>query len=73
MLYSTVTFDYLPISHTSSCFSPWQVDVDAASDVAKEYEVMSMPTFMFFKNGKVVARFSGASADKLRQIIETYI
>ena len=47
--------------------------MDAASDVAKEYEVMSMPTFMFFKNGKVVARFSGASADKLRQIIETYI
>jgi thioredoxin-like negative regulator of GroEL len=47
--------------------------VDAASEVAKQYEVMSMPTFLFIKGGQVVARFSGASVEKLRSVIETYI
>ena len=47
--------------------------MDSAADVAKEYAIQSMPTFLFFKNGAIVARFSGASVDKLRSVIETYI
>ena len=46
-----------------------KVDVDAGAEIAKEYEVMSMPTFVFIKGGKVVDRFSGASVEKLRQVI----
>ncbi len=45
----------------------FQVDVDKVPGIASEYRVNSMPTFMFFKDGKVVAQFSGASIDKLRQ------
>lgn len=42
-----------------------KVDVDECEDIAVEYGVSSMPTFVFIKNGKVVKNFSGASAEKL--------
>ena len=32
----------------------------------------SMPTFVFFKNGKEIDRFSGADEAKLEQLIERY-
>ncbi|KAJ1434197.1 thioredoxin-like protein [Ochromonadaceae sp. CCMP2298] len=47
-----------------------KVDVDVAQGVAARYEVMSMPTFLFLKGGKVVGRFSGASVQKLVETIE---
>lgn len=31
-----------------------KVDVDACEDIAAEYEISSMPTFVFIKEGKVV-------------------
>lgn len=51
-------------------FFPLQVDVDSNSDIAQEYGVNSMPTFVFIKDGKVVGKFSGASIDKLKQTIQ---
>jgi thioredoxin 1 len=46
-----------------------KVDVDQVKAIAKRYEIMSMPTFILFRNGKVVERFSGASIEKLRDMI----
>jgi thioredoxin 1 len=46
-----------------------KVDVDEGTEIAQAYNVMSMPTFIFIKNGKIVERFSGASVEKLRQVI----
>ncbi len=37
-----------------------KVDVDANSKVATEYGVMSIPTIIFFKNGKVSNQLVGA-------------
>jgi thioredoxin 1 len=54
-----------------------KVDVDAVQDVAQQYQVTAMPTFMFFKQGQQVAvngqpllrgadpRALGAAAEKL--------
>jgi hypothetical protein len=39
------------------------------AEIAQQYNVQSMPTFVFIMNGKVVDRFSGASVEKLRQVI----
>lgn len=36
-----------------------KVDVDSESDLAQLYGVMSIPTLIFFKNGKVINRAVG--------------
>jgi len=49
-----------------------KVDVDTNSKVATEYGVMSIPTIIFFKNGKVSNQLVGAlsKADLKRNIEE---
>jgi thioredoxin 1 len=37
-----------------------KVDVDQNQDLATQYSVFSIPTFMIFKNGKVASQFVGA-------------
>lgn len=39
-----------------------KLDVDKASDIAREYGVMSIPTIILFENGKEVKRFTGFMA-----------
>ncbi|KAK1119844.1 Cytoplasmic thioredoxin isoenzyme 2 [Melipona bicolor] len=47
-----------------------KVDVDECEDITSEYEITSMPTFVFIKNNKVLETFSGANYDKLKSTIE---
>lgn len=42
-------------------------------ELTGEYSVSSMPTFIFFKNGQKIESFSGASENKLREMIDKYI
>ncbi|KAG7295261.1 Cytoplasmic thioredoxin isoenzyme 2 [Plutella xylostella] len=46
-----------------------KVDVDECEDVAAEYNINSMPTFVFVKSSKKIEEFSGANPDKLKQVI----
>ncbi|CAI9116826.1 OLC1v1018090C1 [Oldenlandia corymbosa var. corymbosa] len=46
-----------------------KVDVDELEEVAKEYSIEAMPTFLFFKEGAVVDKFVGAKKDELTQTI----
>ncbi|KAG5900048.1 hypothetical protein JTB14_009126 [Gonioctena quinquepunctata] len=50
-----------------------KVDVDECEDIAMEYNISSMPTFVFIKNKNVVHTFSGANYEKLKQNIESNI
>ena len=45
-----------------------KVDVDDCQDVAADFNVDAMPTFVFLKGGKEVKRFSGADYNKLEEI-----
>jgi len=36
-----------------------KVDVDQNGELASEYSIFSIPTFIIFKDGKVVSQFSG--------------
>lgn len=52
-------------------FKVAKVNVDEANDLAQEYEVMSIPTFIIFKNGKEVGRVMGAQAkEKLLELLK---
>ncbi|KAH8244811.1 hypothetical protein KR032_000570 [Drosophila birchii] len=42
-----------------------KVDVDKYDELTERYKVRSMPTFVFLKNNRRVASFSGADEDKL--------
>lgn len=46
-----------------------KVDVDELGDVAQEYEISSMPTVLFFKEGKVVQKVIGANPAALKQAL----
>ncbi|CAI9780657.1 unnamed protein product [Fraxinus pennsylvanica] len=46
-----------------------KIDVDELSDVAKEFKVEAMPTFVLLKQGKEVERVVGAMKDELEKKI----
>ena len=48
-----------------------KVDVDELEEVAEQYEVEAMPTFLMFRDSEKVGNMTGASADKLRETITT--
>jgi len=47
-----------------------KVDVDECEDIASDYKVTVMPTFLFLKNGEKIDEFAGANEAKLRELIE---
>ncbi|XP_055907981.1 thioredoxin-2 [Eupeodes corollae] len=42
-----------------------KVDVDECEDIAVDYNISSMPTFVFIKNSAKIDEFSGANGDNL--------
>ncbi|TXG59055.1 hypothetical protein EZV62_016884 [Acer yangbiense] len=49
-----------------------KIDVDELSDVAQEFSVQAMPTFVLVKNGKEVDRVVGAKKDELEKKIQKH-
>ncbi|XP_024987299.1 thioredoxin H2-like isoform X2 [Cynara cardunculus var. scolymus] len=49
-----------------------KIDVDELPDVAKDYSVQAMPTFLLLKKGEEVGRVVGAKKDELRRMIEKH-
>lgn len=48
-----------------------KVNADDQAELAEEYAVMSIPTFILFKDGKEVERLSGAQAkEKLLELLK---
>lgn len=48
-----------------------KVDVDKASEIAREYGVMSIPTIIHFKNGQEIKRYTGfMSKENLLEFIK---
>lgn len=46
-----------------------KIDVDELSDVAQEFGVQAMPTFLLLKQGKEVERVVGGKKDELEKKI----
>lgn len=49
-----------------------KIDVDELEDVAQEFGVQAMPTFLLIKKGKEVDKVVGAKKDDLQKKIEKY-
>ena len=47
-------------------------DVEEATDLADEYNITAMPTFLFIKRGKEVARVRGADYQKLAHTLRLH-
>ncbi len=51
-----------------------KLDADAASVLAEQYEVRSLPTLQLFRNGRVVASKQGLMPDaSLRQLLDAQL
>ncbi|XP_044762662.1 thioredoxin-2 isoform X2 [Coccinella septempunctata] len=46
-----------------------KVDVDECEDIAMEYNISSMPTFIFIKRKETITSFSGANYEKLKALV----
>jgi thioredoxin 1 len=48
-----------------------KLDVDKNQEIAGKYQVMSIPTFLFFKGGQVVDKMvGGVQKEKLKEMID---
>lgn len=47
-----------------------QIDVDESADIASEYAVSAMPTFLFFKNGEKIQSVVGANPGLLTKTVK---
>eukprot|EP01107_Rhizomastix_libera_P004117 TRINITY_DN17139_c0_g1_i1.p1 TRINITY_DN17139_c0_g1~~TRINITY_DN17139_c0_g1_i1.p1 ORF type:complete len:224 (+),score=81.21 TRINITY_DN17139_c0_g1_i1:24-695(+) len=50
-----------------------KINVDSQQDIAASCGISSMPTFVFFKNGSEVKRFSGANRDLLLSTLKSLL
>ncbi len=50
-----------------------KVDVDEEPDLAAQFDVLSVPTVVFFRDGKKVDQIQGNYPDRIRQRIESLI
>lgn len=49
-----------------------KVDVDQAQEIAAEYRIRAMPTFLFFKNGQQVDMLEGADIQRLQSLVQQH-
>jgi len=55
------------LAHQYPSISFYKVDVDEASDIASSVGISAMPTFHFYKNGKLVDKIVGANLPALKR------
>jgi thioredoxin 1 len=48
----------------------YKIDVDEHPEVAEELEVASVPTFVMYKDKKVVSKLVGASAPRIEEMVK---
>lgn len=49
-----------------------KVDVDQGQEIAAEYRIRAMPTFMLFKNGQKLDAIEGADIQRLQQLVQQH-
>lgn len=64
-------YNQLSTAHaTPGKFAFVKVNVDEAREIAAQYGIQAMPTFLLFKDGKQIEEIKGADPRKLKSVIE---
>ncbi len=50
-----------------------KINVDEFMDTAEEYDVTSLPTFIFYNSGKLSEKFTGASVEKFNNYLNNFL
>ena len=50
----------------------FKCDVDQADDVSEQCNIEAMPSFVMFKGGQEIERFTGASEEALRAMVDRH-
>ncbi|KAJ4332710.1 mitochondrial thioredoxin [Ascochyta clinopodiicola] len=65
-------YNQLSTAHAQSGkFAFVKVNVDEAREIAAQYGIQAMPTFLLFKDGKQIEEIKGADPRKLKTVIES--
>lgn len=49
-----------------------KVDIDKTPDIAEDFGIKSMPTFVGIKNGKHIGKVVGASKEKIQTLLNLF-
>merc|ERR1711939_432564 len=63
-------YKQLASQHGSADLAFTKIDVDAQQQLAREYGITAMPTFLLFKDGNVVETVRGANPPALKNAVE---
>jgi len=63
---------FLKLAETHPTIMALKVDVDEVEDIAQDYQIQAMPTFVVFKGGVEVERMMGANKDKMEELFTKY-
>jgi len=64
-------YNQLSTAHAApGAFAFVKINVDEQREIAGQYGVTAMPTFMLFKEGKKVEEVRGADVRKLKEVVE---
>ncbi|EEB12117.1 thioredoxin-2, putative [Pediculus humanus corporis] len=61
----------LELQYTNVVFL--KVDIDENEEIAADYDISAMPTFVFIKNGNKLDSFTGANITKLQSTVDKYL
>jgi thioredoxin 1 len=65
------TFAAMSKTYANAVFA--KMNIETVPEVANTYEISSVPTILFFKNGTLVHRLSGSDPSKIRAGVDMHI
>lgn len=49
-----------------------KINVDQNEDLSNQYSIKGLPTFLFFKQGKEITRFTGSDVNHIENLLDQY-
>lgn len=63
-------FEQMATQYSNVVFA--KVDIDEAEELADQFRISAVPTFILFQDNRVVDRFTGGDMNQLRNLIHKY-